>query len=118
MIRFIIAGVLGSVAMTAAAAQFGLALDKPDETAQLLKRSQNYRGGFDAQVGYVRRRRADGAWVEPLHPFHFGTEGGWNEPGLVERTSWIYTGFVPQSGGLDVNIRRGTVPRAQRPTTE
>ena len=29
------------------------------------------------------------------NPFHFGTEGGWNGPGFVEGTAWIYTWFVP-----------------------
>ena len=74
-----------------AAAQFGLALGKTNEAAQLLQRSQNYRNVFDPQVQYVRRRHADGSWVEPFDPFHFGTEGGWNGPGFVEGTP----GFTP-----------------------
>ena len=78
-----------------AAAQLGLALGKTNEAAQLLGRSQNYRNVFDPQVGYIRRRHADGSWVEPFDPFHFGTEGGWNGPGFVEGTAWIYTWFVP-----------------------
>lgn len=78
-----------------AAAQFGLAMSKTNEAAQLLKRSQNYRNVFDPQVGYFRRKHADGSWVQPFDPFHFGTEGGWNGPGFVEGTPWIYTWFVP-----------------------
>ena len=79
-----------------AAAQFGLALGKTNEAAQLLKRSQNYRNAFDPQVQYMRRRHQDGSWVEPFDPFKFGTEGGWNGPGFVEGNAWIYTWFVPQ----------------------
>ena len=79
-----------------AAAQFGLALGHTNEAAQLLKRSQNYRKAFDPQVGYIRRRHADGSWVEPFDAFQFGTTGGWNGPGFVEGTPWIYTWFVPQ----------------------
>jgi predicted alpha-1,2-mannosidase len=79
-----------------AAAQFGLALGKTNEAAQLLQRSQNYTNAFDPQVQSVRRRHADGSWVEPFDLFHSGTEGGWNGPGFVEETAWIYTWFVPQ----------------------
>lgn len=79
-----------------AAAQFGLALGKTSEAAQLLQRSQNYTNAFDPQVKSMRRRHADGLWVEPFEPFHFGTEGGWNGPGFVEGTPWVYTWFVPQ----------------------
>lgn len=79
-----------------AAAQFGLALGKTNEAAKLLQRSKNYTNAFDPTVQYVRRRHADGSWVEPFEPFHYGTEGGWNGPGFVEGTPWIYTWFVPQ----------------------
>ncbi|MGP8199585.1 MAG: GH92 family glycosyl hydrolase [Limisphaerales bacterium] len=78
-----------------AAAQFGLAMGKTNEAAQLFQRSQNYRNVFDPHVGYFRRKHADGSWVQPFDPFHYGTEGGWNGPGFVEGTPWIYTWFVP-----------------------
>ena len=79
-----------------AASQFGLALGRTNQAAQLLKRSRNYRNVFDPQTQYVRRRHQDGSWVEPFDRFRYGTEGGWNGPGFVEGTSWIYTFFVPQ----------------------
>jgi predicted alpha-1,2-mannosidase len=79
-----------------AAAQFGLALGHTNEAALLLQRSQNYQNAFDPLTGYIRRRHADGSWVEPFDPFQFGTTGGWNGPGFVEGTPWIYTWFVPQ----------------------
>jgi predicted alpha-1,2-mannosidase len=78
-----------------AAAQLGLALGKTADANELLKRSQNYRNTFDKTVGSVRRRHADGSWVEPFDPFAYGTEGGWNGPGFVEGTPWHYTWFVP-----------------------
>jgi predicted alpha-1,2-mannosidase len=79
-----------------AAAQLGLALGRTNEAAQLLRRSGYWRNVFDSKTGYVRRRHADGSWLEPFDAFQFGTTGGWNGPGFVEGTALIYTLFVPQ----------------------
>lgn len=43
-----------------------------------LARSRNWRNVFDPQIGFVRGRKKDGSWVEPLHPDEWGgpfTEG-------------------------------------------
>jgi len=42
-------------------------------------RAQNYRKLWDASVGFMRARHADGSWLEPFHPFAWGgpyCEGG------------------------------------------
>ena len=78
-----------------AASQLALALGKTAEHRRFLERSRNWRNVFDARTGYVRRRHADGRWVEPLDAFRFGTEGGWNGPGYVEGNAWLYSFFVP-----------------------
>ncbi len=68
-------------------AQMAKALGKDDDHACFQKRSRNYQNVFDRSVGYVRRRHADGRWVEPFSPF--------SGKGFVEGNSWQYTWFVP-----------------------
>jgi predicted alpha-1,2-mannosidase len=78
-----------------AASQLALALGKRDAHARFLARSRSWRNVLDPKTGFVRRRHADGRWLEPFDPFRFGTEGGWNGPGYVEGNAWLYTFFVP-----------------------
>jgi len=68
-------------------AQMAKALGKTDDYAYFQKRSRNYQNVFDRSVGYVRRRHADGRWVEEFDPF--------SGKGFVEGNSWQYTWFVP-----------------------
>ncbi len=83
------------------AAQLASALGKEEDYRFFLKRSQNYRNQIDPQTHWARRRHKDGTWVTPFDLLHFGTEGGWNGPGFMEGTPWIYTWFVPHDpGGL------------------
>ena len=77
-------------------AQFAKALGKEDTYRQFLQRSNNYKNQFDTAVKYVRRRHADGTWVQPFNPFHFGTEGGWNGKGFMEGTPYQYSFYAPQ----------------------
>ncbi len=77
------------------AGQFALALDKTADYKYFNDRSQNYRNVFDSSSGFVRRKHKDGHWVEPFDLFAFGTQGGWNGPGFMEGTAWIYSFFVP-----------------------
>lgn len=77
------------------AGQFALALNKGEAYRQFNVRAENYRHVYDSSTGYVRRKHSDGRWVEPFDPFAFGTVGGWNGPGFMEGTAWIYTFFVP-----------------------
>jgi predicted alpha-1,2-mannosidase len=78
-----------------AASQLALALGKTDEAEAFRRRSESWRNLYDPASGYVRRRHRDGAFVEPFDPFAYGTQGGWNGPGFMEGTAWVYTFFVP-----------------------
>ncbi len=77
-------------------AQFAKALGKTDTYNSFLKRSNNYKNQFDSSVKFVRRKHADGSWVNPFNPHAFGTEGGWNGKGFMEGTSFQYSFFAPQ----------------------
>lgn len=77
-------------------AQFAKALGKDDIYRQFLQRSHNYKNQYDSSVRYMRRRHADGSWVVPFDPYHFGTVGGWNGKGFMEGTPFQYSFFVPQ----------------------
>lgn len=84
---------------------FGLVKLSPDNQGDVWNGGSEYTVGnisgfshlnvFDPQVRFIRRRHADGSWVEPFDAFHLETKGGWNRPGFVEGAAWIYTGFVP-----------------------
>lgn len=76
-------------------AQFAKALGKPADEKLFTKRAQSYRNQFDPATKSVRRRYRDGRWAEPFDPHLFGTTGGWNGPGFVEGTAWLYSFFVP-----------------------
>ncbi len=78
------------------AAQFARALGKMDDYRTFLGRSRNFLHNLDPETKWARPRHRDGSWVTPFDPHHFGTEGGWNGPGFVEGTGWLYTWFVPQ----------------------
>ena len=53
------------------------------------ERSANYRNVFDASVGFMRGKKADGSWRSPFDP----RELVWAD--FTEATSWNYTWFVP-----------------------
>lgn len=52
------------------------------------KRSQNYRNVYDASVGFMRGRNADGSWMSPFDPFE------WGGP-FIEGCAWQFTWNVP-----------------------
>ncbi|MGB7761499.1 MAG: GH92 family glycosyl hydrolase [Bryobacteraceae bacterium] len=78
------------------AAALAASLGKKEDAAMFSKRSENWRNGLSPETAYAQRRHADGSWVEPNDIHRFGTVGGWNGPGFVEGTPWIYSWFVPQ----------------------
>jgi predicted alpha-1,2-mannosidase len=87
-----------------AAAQFARALGKSEDAATFTRRSRNFLNNLDPETKLARPRRRDGSWVTPFDAHRFGTEGGWNGPGFVEGTGWIYTWFVPQDPGALVDF--------------
>ena len=78
------------------AGQLAQKLGRGDDARMFLKRSGNWKNGFDPAVRSARRRNADGTWVMPFDPKLFGTVGGWNGPGFMEGNAETYSFFVPQ----------------------
>jgi predicted alpha-1,2-mannosidase len=76
-------------------AQFARSLGKTDDAVLFEKRAASWRNQYNVATGYVRRRQSNGQFVEPFDPHYFGTTGGWNGPGFMEGTAWLYTYFVP-----------------------
>jgi len=64
------------------------ALGKNEDYEHFIKRAANYKNIFDPNVGYMRRRHENGAWVEDFSPY--------KGRGFVEGNSWQYTWFAPQ----------------------
>ncbi len=77
------------------AAQLAHAIGKQAEAQVFARHAMNYTNLFDAKAGFMRGRKADGAWNEPFYPDEWGgpfTEGNawqwtWSvmqdEPGLM-----------------------------------
>jgi len=72
--------------------QFSKALGKEKDYKEFTKRAYNYRNVFDKDVGYTRRKHADGTWVVNFKKFG---DVAWLGSGFVEGNSWQYTYFVP-----------------------
>ncbi len=67
------------------------------------KRAQNWRNVFDARVGFVRGRHADGSWIEPFDPSAAQSY-------ITESTPWQYTFYVPQDVPGLIQASGGTGP--------
>jgi len=72
--------------------QMAASLGKVKDYKEFTKRAFNYRKVFDPEVGYMRRRHNDGAWVENFSPFG---DVAWLGSGFVEGNAWQYSYFVP-----------------------
>lgn len=75
-------------------AQFAKARGEEEDYEEFMRRSNFWRNAFDPEVGFVRRRHADGTWKADFDPFAYGS-AGWNGPGFVEGNAWVFTWFVP-----------------------
>ncbi|MBE6952758.1 MAG: DUF1349 domain-containing protein [Ruminococcaceae bacterium] len=67
----------------------------------LSERAKNYKNVFDPKLGFVRRKRADGTWVDPFDP---GTS---HKDGFCETTPWEYTSLVPHDVQGMINLMGG-----------
>lgn len=81
----------------ACAATLARSLGYAADAELFARRSENWRNSFSPTSAWAQRRHSDGSWVEPNDIHRFGTSGGWNGPGFVEGTPWIYSWFVPQN---------------------
>ncbi|MFT4093156.1 MAG: GH92 family glycosyl hydrolase [Niabella sp.] len=73
-----------------AIAQAAKKLGKEDVYNEFLKRSQNWKNNFDASIGFMRPKKADGTFRENFDVL--STDG----QGFIEGNSWNYSFFVPQ----------------------
>ena len=71
------------------AAQLARAIGRQAEAEQFTRKAMNYTNLFDAKIGFMRGRKADGSWCEPFDP----TE--WGGP-FTEGCSWHWTWSVMQ----------------------
>lgn len=74
-------------------AQLAGALGQEEDRTYFLKRAKNYRNVFDASIGFMRPKTADGKWVEPYDPIWSGGQGGRDY--FTENNGWNYTWYVP-----------------------
>ncbi len=83
-------------------AQIAKQLGHDDVCKTLLDRSRNYRNLWDASVGFMRAKNADGKWSEPFDPFSWGgpyAEGGpWQNSWFVPHDA---VGLMDLIGGQD-----------------
>jgi len=75
--------------------QLAKALGREKDYKDYTRRAFNYENIFDPEVGFMRRKNADGSWAE----FNEFGDVAWLESGWVEGNAWQYTFFVPH----DVN---------------
>jgi predicted alpha-1,2-mannosidase len=77
-------------------------MGKTDVAATFAKRSGNWRNSFDIRSGFVRARKADGAFRTPFDPtaINYGSD-------YTEGNAWQYSWFVPQDQGGLVRLLGG-----------
>ena len=78
-------------------AEMAKILNKPEDYAYFLKRAHNYQNVFDARVGFMAPKTADGTWrftPEEFNPTYAGGQGGRDY--YTEENAWIYTFHVQQ----------------------
>lgn len=69
-------------------AQVAKALGKEADYERFMKRAMYYRNTFDADVGFMRGRNADGSWETPFDEFAWGGA-------YIEGAAWQCTWAVP-----------------------
>ncbi len=69
-------------------AQVAKALDKQDDAAMFLKRSESWKHLFDSKTGFIRGKKVDGNFVEPFDPIT------WGDP-YVEGAAWQHRFDAP-----------------------
>jgi predicted alpha-1,2-mannosidase len=71
------------------AAKLAHAIGKDDVAMTFAQHAMNYTNLFDPSIGFIRERKADGAWNEPFYPDQWGG-------GFTEGCSWHWTWCVFQ----------------------
>jgi predicted alpha-1,2-mannosidase len=89
------------------AAKLALAAGRKADAEVFARKAMNWTNVFDAKIGFVRGRKADGSWVEPFYP------NEWGGP-FTEGCSWHWTwcvfhdipGLVKLMGGDEAFIAK------------
>jgi predicted alpha-1,2-mannosidase len=89
------------------AAKLALAAGRKADAEIFARKAMNWTNVFDAKIGFVRGRKADGSWVEPFYP------NEWGGP-FTEGCSWHWTwcvfhdipGLVKLMGGDEAFIAK------------
>jgi predicted alpha-1,2-mannosidase len=71
-------------------AQVAKELGRHDDYTAFMKRSENWRHVFDAQVKFFRGKNEDGSWLTPFNPFTWGSP-------YVEGAAWQHRWDAPQN---------------------
>ena len=74
-------------------AQLAKKLNKTDDYACFMKRSQYFRNIYDPESGFFRAKDSNEKWLSPFDPFQYGANGG--NP-FTEGNAWQYFWYVPQ----------------------
>jgi len=82
-------------------AQAAEKLGRQDIYAEFLKRSENYKNIFDASVGFMRARKADGSFKQQFDALST------NGQGFIEGNTWNYSFFVPQNPDALIRLMGG-----------
>jgi predicted alpha-1,2-mannosidase len=89
-------------------AELAKALDKKDDYEYFMKRARNYQNVFDARVGFMAPKSADGQWIldeKEFSPTWSGGQGG--REYYTEMNGWIYTFHVQQDVAGLINLMGG-----------
>jgi predicted alpha-1,2-mannosidase len=87
-------------------AQVAQALGKQEDYAAFMKRSENWRHVFDAQVKFFRGKNEDGSWITPFNPFTWGSP-------YVEGSAWQHRWDAPQNLRALIDLQGGAVAAAK-----
>jgi len=90
-----------------AVAQIARVMGDYQQAEKLMERSRHYRNVFDASVGFMRGRNADGSWLEPFNPV------AWGGP-FVECSAWQGTWAVPHDVEGLMSLFGGAEPFVQK----
>ena len=82
-------------------AQAAKKLNRMDVYETFMKRSENWKNNYDASIGFMRPRLADGSFKKEFDPLN--THG----QGFIEGNSWNLSFFVPQNPDGLITIMGG-----------
>ena len=74
------------------AAQLAKALNRPEDEAFFMNRSNYYKNVFDPETKFMRGRLSDGTWVSPFDPMK--VTHAWTGGDYTEANAWHYTWHV------------------------